>query len=303
MIRFVSLQISKLLLTLFFICLISFVLIHLAPGGPLHQMLALQFQMGVEDLSPKHLDFLRSQYGFDQPVLTRFAGWLSQLIQLNLGDSFLFKKPVLRVIKSHFLTTAAYGAVALPVCYGLYFLLGFFFISKKALALQAVVNVILLGIYTVPAVILALFVRYHLPGPDELLILLLYVLTQLTLMVLLFRGALYEEITQPYVAVARSKGLSWLQAVWRHSLPNALIPIITSLSYSFLGFFAGSLFIETVFSIQGLGQLSYLAAQARDYNLMMGIVLLLSFLFVFTRFISQWLYWLSDPRLRSGSDS
>lgn len=297
MAQFLLRQLGSVFFTLLIVSGLSFYLIHWAPGGPYQQTLE-RLALSGEELSPAHLEMLSAQYGFDKPILYRYGTWLSKVLSLDFGESFLFKSPVVQVMAGRMATTAKYGLFALPICYLLAFVLSLFLVSKSWKIVQIVFLTFLLGLYVVPPVILALWFRYQMPILSDFGIVILYVLTHLTLMVLLFRGALLQEMGKPYNDVARSKGLSRLQVSVYHQLPNSLIPIVTSLSYSLLAFFAGSLFIESVFSIQGLGQLSFLAAQARDYNLMMGIVLLLSALFVVSRALSQILYWWVDPRLR-----
>jgi ABC-type dipeptide/oligopeptide/nickel transport system permease component len=120
-------------------------------------------------------------------------------------------------------------------------------------------------------------------------------------MVLLFRGSLMQQASAEYAKTARAKGLSEVQVIFRHTLRNAMIPIVTSLSYSVVAFFSGALFLEIVFEIDGLGMLSYKSALARDYNLTMGIVLVLSILFVLSRWVSDLAYGVIDPRMTNAS--
>jgi microcin C transport system permease protein len=127
--------------------------------------------------------------------------------------------------------------------------------------------------------------------------LLCYMIGSFTALTFLMKNSLLDEVKLDYVRTARAKGLSEKIVVYKHALRNALIPIATSFG-SFLGIFlAGSIIIEEIFNIHGMGQLSYTALLQRDYNISMGIIFLSSLFLLLGRLISDFLYVLVDPRI------
>ena len=124
-----------------------------------------------------------------------------------------------------------------------------------------------------------------------------YMIGSFTVLTLLMKNSLLEEVKLDYVRTARAKGLSERAVIFKHALRNALIPIATGLG-SFLGvFLAGSIIIEKIFNLDGIGLLSYKAALDRDYNLIMGLIFIQSILMLVGRIISDFMYVVIDPRI------
>ncbi|MEO0334921.1 MAG: ABC transporter permease [Pseudomonadota bacterium] len=300
--RYLLIRTALILPTLLGVSLVTFALIHAAPGGPLERAVTRMLQDPMiadqAQLTPAILENLRSHYQFDKPLLDRYLSWLSRISQWNLGESDLYRRPVSEVMGPRLWRSAVYGFWALPTCYLLAFFWSLVHLSCRKEWVRGVSILTSALLYCLPPLVLALGLKYVLGSGTFFVVVLGYVLSHLAMMVLLFRGALLEESEKEYVKVAKAKGLSDSEVVRSHTLRNALIPIVTSLSYSVMAFFSGALFLEVVFQIDGLGMLSYKAALARDYNLMMGIIILVACLFVVARWISDLLFLVVDPRLR-----
>jgi microcin C transport system permease protein len=128
------------------------------------------------------------------------------------------------------------------------------------------------------------------------------VLGSFAVITMLTKNSFLEEIRKQYVLTARAKGLSESKVLWKHIFRNALIPLITGFPAAFIGaFFAGSLLIETLFSLDGLGLLSYEAVMKRDYPVVFGTLYLFTLIGLVTKLISDLCYVLVDPRIQFGS--
>lgn len=300
MTRYILVRTFLVLPTLIGISLISFLLIHAAPGGPFEVALTRLQQNPVagEQIPAELISSLKAQYGFEKPLLERYWGWLAKIGRLDLGESQLYRESVTRVIWPRFLRSALYAAWALPICYLFAFLWSVNHITLFSRRMKSLSSFLTALLFCLPPLILALSLKYIFGPGSFSTVVSGYVLSHLAMMALLFRGSLLNEHRAHYADVARAKGLSERQVIVKHTLKNAAIPIVTSLSYSVVAFFTGALFLEVVFKIDGLGMLSYKSALSRDHSLMMGIVLVVSTLFVLARWVSDLLYGLIDPRVR-----
>ncbi len=318
--------------TLIGVTLISFVLLNLTPGGPIEQKIqqikqAQQASGQNFGVSEEVIKGLKKQYGFDKPIHIRYLIWISSLVRLDFGKSFSFEEPALDVILSRIPISLQFGLISFFLIYLVCVPLGI----KKAVnddsTFDHVTSFFLIILYSIPPLMLGILLRNFLANPmylewfplqgsasDEyeylsfieqvwdrvhhfILPLLCYMIGGFTALTFLMKNSLLDEIKLDYVRTARAKGLTEKMVVYRHALRNALIPIATSLG-SFLGIFlAGSIIIEEIFNIYGMGQLSYTALLQRDYNISMGIIFLSSLFLLCGRLISDFLYIVVDPRI------
>jgi len=332
MIKYFLKRILLLIPTLLGVTLISFVLLNLTPGGPIEQKIqqirqAQQASGQNFGVSEEVIEGLKKQYGFDKPIHTRYIIWVKNLARLDFGRSFSFEEPALDVILSRIPISLQFGLVSFLLIYLVCVPLGI----KKAVAdgtsFDHVTSFFLIVLYSIPPLMLGILLRNFLANPmylewfplqgsasDEyeylsfwakildrahhfVLPLLCYMISGFTALTFLMKNSLLDEIKLDYVRTARAKGLSEKVVVYRHALRNALIPIVTSLG-SFLGIFlAGSIIIEEIFNIYGMGQLSYTALLQRDYNISMGVIFLSSLFLLLGRLISDLLYVAVDPRI------
>jgi microcin C transport system permease protein len=304
----------------------------MTPGGPIEQKIqqikqAQQASGQNFGVSEEVIEGLKKQYGFDKPLHTRYFIWVANLSRLDFGRSFSFEEPALDVILSRIPISLQFGLVSFLLIYLVCVPLG---IRKAVLdgsTFDHVSSFFLIILYSIPPLMLGILLRNFLANPmylewfplqgaysDEyeylslwgqiqdrvhhfILPLLCYMITGFTALTFLMKNSLLDEIRLDYVRTARAKGLAEKTVVYKHALRNALIPIVTSLG-SFLGvFLAGSIIIEEIFNIYGMGQLSYTALLQRDYNISMGIIFLSSLFLLLGRLISDLLYIAVDPRI------
>lgn len=273
------------------------------------------------------IDALNKQYGFDKPLHERYLLWLKNLSRLEFGESFNYEEPVLDLIMSKFPVSLQFGLVSFILAYLICIPLGVWKAVRKGSHFDRISSFILFVFYSVPPFMLGILLVVFFAGGSFLgwfpiggissqnfkelstgaqivdrihhfvLPLTCYMIGQFTTLTLLMRNSLLEEIKKDYVRTARAKGLKESVVVLKHALRNALIPIATGLGGFLSVFFAGSLLIESIFQLDGIGLLSYKSILARDYNVIMGLIFIQSLLFLLGNIISDALYILVDPRI------
>jgi microcin C transport system permease protein len=309
--------------TLFGILLLTFVVIQFVPGGPVDQYLAEaragagqgaeggSVYRGAQGVDPKRLEQIKALYGFDKPAHERFFQMVGQFARFDLGTSFFQNKAV---------STLVIEKLPVSISLGLWT----FFISYLVAVPLGVAKAV--G-YAIPGFVLGLALLVIFGGQLQWFPLrgltssnwetlswgarivdyLWHITLPVTAMVLgsfavtamLTKNAFLEEIRKQYVMTARAKGLSERQVLWKHVFRNALIPIVTGFPAAFIGaFFAGSLLIETLFSLDGLGLLSYESVIRRDYPVVMGTLFLFALIGLVTKLISDLCYVWVDPRVK-----
>jgi microcin C transport system permease protein len=320
------------------ITLMSFLIINLAPGGPVEQRLQqIRFGSGgnsgvdksTEDSSvnAEVIEALKKQYGFDKPLVERYVIWLKNIIRLDFGESFTYGEPVWELIKSKFPVSLQFGILSLILTYLVCIPLG----VKKALtagqAFDKISGLLLYLAYSIPPLVLGILLIVVFAGSSYLslfpiggiqsdnfselttigkvldrahhfvLPMICYMIGGFTELTLLTRNSMLDIIKSDYIRTARAKGLSESVVVFKHALRNALIPVATGLG-GFLGvFLTGSLIVETIFNLDGIGLLSYSSILSRDYNVVMGLIFLSSMVLLVGNIISDIIYVIVDPRI------
>lgn len=319
--------------TLFGITIVVFIIINLAPGSPIEQKIQ-QLQMAAAQsgsdrvaVSSEVIEALNKQYGFDKPILERYWIWLKNLAVLDFGESFSYEEPSTDVIFSKFPVSIQFGVASFILAYLISVPLGIFKAIKNGSKFDLVSSFILMVFYSIPSFMLGILLIVYFAGGSFLdmfpigglysddyvnmsffekvwdrihhfiLPLTCYVIGQFTTLTLLMKNSLLEEISKDYVRTARSKGLTEKVVIWKHALRNALIPIATGFGSFLSVFFAGSLLIEKIFQLDGIGLLSFNSTMSRDYNVIMGLIFIQSILFLIGNIISDILYVLIDPRI------
>ena len=278
-------------------------------------------------VSAELVEALRAQYGFDKPVLVRYWIWLKNIATLNFGESFKYEEPVIDVIVRCFPVSLQFGVLSLLLIYIVCVPLGIFKAVKSGTFFDSVSSFILFVAYSVPPLMLGVLLIVFFAGgsyfdwfPNRgimsdnyleltfwgkvidrahhfVLPLLCYMINSFTVLTFIMKNSLLDEIKLDYVRTARAKGLTESAVIFKHALRNALIPLATGVG-SFLGvFLAGSLIIENVFSLNGIGQLGFTAALERDYNVLMALIFISSVVSLLGRLISDLLYLVVDPRI------
>jgi microcin C transport system permease protein len=280
--------------------------------------------MGVSD---EMMEALKKQYGFDRPIHERYLLWLKNIATLNFGESFTYEEPVVDLIISKFPVSLQFGIVSLILSYLISIPLGIVKAIRHGSAFDVLSSVFLFILYSIPSFMLAILLIVLFSGGsfleifpvgglysetyDELsgweqfldrvhhftLPLICYTIGSFTSLTVLMKNSLIEEIKKDYIRTARAKGLDEKTVYMKHALRNALIPIVTGLGGFLSVFFAGSLLLETIFQLDGIGLLSYRSVLSRDYNVIMGLVFIQSALFLIGNVLSDFAYIIVDPRI------
>jgi ABC-type dipeptide/oligopeptide/nickel transport system permease component len=295
---------------------IVFILMNAVPGGP--------FSLGERGYSPEAYANLQRKYGLDKPLLERYWNFLTSALQLDFGNSFAVAQnpPVIQVIARTWPVTLHVGLYTILVAFSLGFVMGLTAAYYRNSWIDNVVTfTATLGI-TVPNFIIATWLllifgyqigwgspeKWIIPplfgsgaavlSADYFLPVITYALAPLALVARYTRSSVAEALSADYVRTARAKGLRERGIMLRHVLRNALIPMITVLLPQIPNLLTGSLFIEVTFGIPGLGKFFITSIFARDYPMIMGLVLLIAFFWGMIYLITDVLYTLIDPRVR-----
>jgi ABC-type dipeptide/oligopeptide/nickel transport system permease component len=304
MTRYISLRLAYSLPALWLIITMVFALAHLVPGDPVQQMLGA-------GATESDIVQLRQALGLNKPVPVQYAHYLAGVVRGNLGESFRFQQPVLRVVLEHYPATLELALAALLVCCGIGIPAGIIAAQRRATATDHAV-----GFFT----LLGLSVPNFALGP--LLILIFSVLigwlpvsgrggishlilpavtlgaALAAILTRMVRTSVLEQLSSDYVRTARAKGLSERAVLLRHAFRNALIPILTILGLQFGTLLAGTIVTETIFSWPGIGRLAVQAIEARDYPLLQGCILVIAVSYVLVNLLTDLVYAFADPRVR-----
>lgn len=281
-----------------------FSLIHLVPGDPAQSMLG-------DSAPPEDVARLRQTLGLDQPLLHQYKVFLTGIARGDLGKSFRYGTPVTREIGSRLLRTVQLALAAMGVALLIALPLGVIAAVWKGTAVDhAAMTLSLVGI-SMPnfwlgpllAILFAVVLGWlpvsgtgspaHLVLPAVTLgAALAAILARMT------RASVLEELRELYVQAARARGLSRTRAVVRHAFRNSLIPIVTIIGLQFGAVLTGTIITETIFAWPGVGRLLIQAINFRDYPLVQGCILFISFTYVTMNLVTDLTYGLLDPRIR-----
>lgn len=321
---------------------IAFGIIHLAPGDPAElrasgglgaaggEGLPSEKQSAVD----KALTAWRQQYGLDQPLHVQYWRWLQNLVRLEFGVSFKDNQPVWRKIAERLPVTIQLNVISLTVTYLVAIPLGVYSATHPYSTGDKVSTFLSFLLFSLPSFWIGTLAIVFLCGGDffyifppggltsvnyspqwplwqRLLDRLWHLCLPVTVMsyggfaVLsrFMRSSMLENIRQDFVQTARAKGLAERVVLYKHVLRNSLIPIVTLMASLLPGLISGSLFIETIFSIPGLGQLGYEAVLARDYPIVMAVFTISSLLTLCGILLSDLLLTVVDPRITFGGRS
>jgi microcin C transport system permease protein len=282
---------------------------------------------GGQGVDPKRLEQIKALYGFDKPAHERFVQMLGQFARFDLGRSFFQNKDVWDLVVEKLPVSVSLGLWTFFISYGVAVPLGVAKAVRAGTRFDLVTTLLVLAGYAIPGFVLGVALLVVFGGQlqwfplrgltsanwDELgwgarvVDYLWHIAMPVTAMVLgsfavttmLTKNAFLEEIRKQYVLTARAKGLSEQQVLYGHVFRNALLPIVTGFPAAFIGaFFTGSLLIETLFSLDGLGLLSFESVIRRDYPVVLGTLYLFTLLGLFTKLISDLCYVWVDPRVK-----
>lgn len=310
------------LVVFFGITIISFWVIHLAPGSPTD----LQTDMNPQ-ATPEVRERLAKLYGLDQPLHVQYLNWIGRLVRLDFGNSMSGDhRPVWDKIKERLPLTFGMNLVSLLLSLAISIPIGVVAAYKQDGWFDRVSTVFVFLGFATPSFWLALLLMLlfgielailPISGLKSLdydsysmfgklsdiclhltLPLFIYTFGSLAGLSRFMRSSMLEVLRQDYILTAKAKGLPTRQVIYKHALRNALLPVITILGLSVPGLIGGSVIVESVFGLPGLGQLFYQGVMARDYPLIMGNLTLGALLTLAGNLLADAGYALADPRIR-----
>ncbi|MDF1753205.1 MAG: ABC transporter permease subunit [Verrucomicrobiales bacterium] len=278
-------------------------------------------------LSDDQIQKLKEYYGFDKPWLQAYFIWLGRVCKGDLGESFKYNEPVWDIIKSRLPISTFYGVATAIITYFICLPLGVFKALRHRSFFDTASSVLVFFGYAIPGFALGLLLLVLLAYPPRewfptggfvsdnyedlgffarigdvvshsFLPLTCYVVGSFAMLTMLMKNNLMDNLAADYIRTAIAKGRSFRGAVWNHAIRNAFVPIATSLGGILSVFVTGSFLIEYIFDIDGIGMLGYKSLIDRDFPIVMGILLLSSFLMMAGNILSDVFVALVDPRVK-----
>jgi microcin C transport system permease protein len=319
--------------TMLGITLVTFLLVQVVPGGPVEMALQRMKFGGGEagnakvELTEDIKEQLQRQYGFDKPIHVRYVKWLGDLARLDFGDSYYYSVPVTSLIVERLPVSLTFGVFNFVLVYLISIPLGIAKAVRNGTRFDAVSSATLFSLHAIPPFSLGVLMIVFLCGGSFLdwfplqgltsenfeelspgdkildylhhitLPLTCYVVGHFAIVTMMMRNSLLNQLSEDYKRTAEAKGLSQRSVIYKHCLRNAMIPIASGVGQYVGLFLAGSLLIEQVFGLDGIGRLSYESLQARDYPVALAIIVLGSFATIVGNLVSDVLYVLIDPRI------
>lgn len=294
---------------------VIFLILQVIPGDP------AAYMMGM-NASPESVDALRTQIGLDAPPLERYVAWVGGLATGQFGTSYTYLVPVGDLIAERLQVSAPLAIFAMLLSLAIAIPTGIYAASRRGSAVDVALNSLLQVGVALPNFWIGLllilvfatqlqwfaaggFVGWEaglLPALKDLLLpAIALAAPQAAIVARVLRAALLETMNEDYIRTARAKGLTWRQAMWRHALRNAMIPVLTIIGLQLPFLLAGGIIIENVFSLPGIGRLVFQAITQRDLIVVQSVVVVLVFAVVAVTFLIDLAYMAIDPRLRRSS--
>jgi len=291
------------IITLFLIATITFFLMKLLPGSP---------YANEENLTDAQLQIMNAKYGLDKPVWMQYLIYLGGLVRLDLGMSFQYNSTVLNLLSSRVGPSFQIGLQALIFGMGMGTLLGLVAAMKQNTIVDTGATFFAIIGRSVPSFVFAVILQLVFGVIFPILPIALWnqgfissILPTLALSISpvadsarFIRTEMVEVLQSDYMELARAKGLSRMEVVMKHGVRNALIPLVTIAGPMLVGLMTGSMVIENIFAIPGIGEQFVKSILTNDYPTIMGVTMMYSFLLVVTILIVDLLYGFIDPRIR-----
>jgi ABC-type dipeptide/oligopeptide/nickel transport system permease component/ABC-type transport system substrate-binding protein len=309
--RYLSGRFAALMLSLIVASILIFIMLQIAPGDP------AQVMMGM-NANPEQVAALRHQMGLDRPPVERYFAWIGDLIQGDFGTSYTYHVPVATLIGERLAITVPLVVYAMTLALAIGLPLGLLAAIKRGGVIDRAIGSVTQLVVALPnfwlamllILIFAISLRWFsaggFPGWGDgawtglkalTLPALALAVPQAAVLARVLRGAVLEAMEERYIRTARAKGFSRAQAMWRHAVPNAAIPVLGIVGLQIPFLLAGGVLVETVFALPGLGRLIAQAINQRDLLVVQGLMIVLVFAVVVTAFIVDIAYVMVDPRL------
>jgi oligopeptide transport system permease protein len=299
-------RILYMVITLWLIVTITFVLMKILPGDP--------FGDAAAKLAPERLQILKVQYGLDKPEWQQYLKYMNHVIHGDLGISYQFPtQTVVGVIKHGFPASFELGMISLVIAVLVGLMLGIFAALKhNKFGDYSAMFIALIGI-SIPSFVIGPLLSYFigvklklLPtglwiGPEHrILPAIALSLGTIAILARMMRASMLDVANQDYIKAAKSKGLSTTSVVWNHMIRNAILPVITILGPIAVNVITGTLVIETIFAIPGLGSQFVTSIVSNDYTMIMGLTIFYAAILIIAMFMTDIAYSIIDPRIRLG---
>lgn len=301
------------IVVMFVVATLVFFMLRILPGDPIAAML-----FDVED--PNAVEFLRTKYGLDQPIYVQYVKWFGHLLTGDLGQSIYgSRQDVTRTILEAFPRTMSLAGLSFLIAMIIAVPAGLISAVRKNSALDHVVTVVAFLGLSMPdfwfAIILIIAFAANLqwlpaigyapiseglwPWFSHLILPSIAIGTPFAAIIArMIRSSMLEVLQMDYIRVARSKGLLNTRLILVHAFPNALIPVVTVMGIAIALLMAGTVIVENVFAIKGLGRVLIQGILNRDFPVVQGAILVVSAIFVFANLLVDVLYTVIDPRIR-----
>ncbi|GGE72148.1 oligopeptide ABC transporter permease [Priestia taiwanensis] len=301
--RYVLQRLGYMVITLFLIATLTFFLMKLLPGSPFANQ---------EKLTPEQKQILMAEYGLDKSLPEQYLKYMGNLVQGDLGVSFMYdNREVTDMISERMGPSAHLGLQALVVGTVLGLLLGIVSALRHNTWLDYGATIFSTIGISVPSFVFGALLSYYIgvkagwlpvalwKGPEYTILPTIALSVSVISQVARFtRSELLEVMSSDYILTAKAKGISKPVIVVKHALRNALIPVVTILGPIAVGLLTGSLVIEKIFAVPGIGDQFVTAITTNDYTVIMGLTIFFSFLLIFVIFLVDLLYGIIDPRIR-----
>ncbi|MDR7482888.1 MAG: ABC transporter permease [Armatimonadota bacterium] len=304
--RYIVTRLLQGLLVIFLVSVGTFAMLHLIPGDPISLLI------GEAQITQEQIDLIRAKWGLDRPLHEQYLRWIGNMARGDFGQSVVRSGvPVRTMIAEAASVTITLNLVAFALSVALALPAGIVAAVRRyslfdyAIMVSTTIGVALPNFWVglMLIVIFSLVLRwlppFGLPGwQGYVLPVAVIVSSQMALLARLMRSSVLDNLGEDFVRTARAKGLPERGVILRHAVRNALLPIITVIGYRLAFILSGTIVVETVFALPGLGQLFIESVNRVDYQVVQAIVLLLSVLVVVGNLVTDLVYGIVDPRIR-----
>mgnify|MGYP001112804947 CR=1 FL=1 len=310
--KYIAKRILSLIPILIIVSLTVFSIIHLTPGDPASVILGME-------ATPEEIARLNEELGFNLPIHIQYINWIKGVLHGDFGTSLFMREPVLDSIKSHLSPTISLSIFAEIIALIIAIPIGIFSASNKGTILDRVLmSLSLLGL-ALPSFLLGLLLMLvfgvnlkvlpiagYKPIGDGIIEHFRYLILpaislgaiQAALISRMVRSSMVDVMNANYIKTARAKGVKEFYIIIKHSMRNAMMPILTVIGQSFGSLVTGAVVVETVFNIPGIGQLIINSIKRRDFVTIQGVVLFVTLVYVLINLVVDLLYGVADPRIR-----
>ncbi|MEK4229718.1 ABC transporter permease [Solibacillus sp. FSL H8-0538] len=297
---------------LFVVSIVIFLIIHITPGDPAATILGME-------ATQEQIEALNEELGFNRPIHEQYISWVAGLLQGDLGNSLFMKMPVTEAIAEHVGPTFSLAVIAQVIALVLAIPFGIIASYKRGSATDATLMGMSLFGMAVPSFLLGLLlmlvvgvklqwlpVAGYAPLEDGLWEHVKYLILpaislgtiQAALITRMTRSSMLDVLNLNYIKTARAKGMKEWNVLMKHAFRNAFLPILTVIGQTFGTLVTGAVVVETIFNIPGLGQLIMNSIVRRDFVVIQGVVLAVTFMYVMINLLIDLLYGVVDPRVR-----